>query len=130
MKSNGTNSSINMKFMHNIFLLKCAISYKCIVLSIYFKLISWSITIHTYLYSECVQLIVTAWTIIIIAGEEKRYGGAIRYRQKAGKNLSRDPRHRRHKVLSKMGMTLVAYWTYTYRTCKRACTCIYLAAVF
>ena len=49
------------------------------------------------------------------------------------KNLSRDPRHRRHKVLSKMGMTLVAYWTYTYRAdalVKRACTCIYLAAVF
>ena len=52
---------------------------------------------------------------------------------RAGKNLSRDPRHRRHKVFSKMGMTLVAYWTYTYRAdvlVKRACTCIYLAAVF
>ena len=41
--------------------------------------------------------------------------GRTKRREKAWKNLSRDPRHRRHKVLSKMGMTLVAYWTYTYR---------------
>ena len=43
-----------------------------------------------------------ALRVILNAGEEKR-------RQKAWKNLSRDPRHRRHKVLSKLGMTLVAY---------------------
>ena len=36
------------------------------------------------------------------AGEEKR-------REKAWKNLSRDPRHRHHNVLSKIGMALVAY---------------------
>ena len=52
--------------------------------------------------TEAVASFQGALRVIIKCGEEKR-------RQNAWKNLSRDPRDRRHKVLSKIGMTLVAY---------------------